>query len=46
MQQTVIEEPRVRGVEGGERGFKTFKIATSFKRGFCRTRKRAITLRL
>jgi hypothetical protein len=36
MQPTVIEEPRVRGVEGGggERAVTTFKIATTFKRGF------------
>ena len=48
MQETAIEEPRVRGVEGGggERALTTFKTATAFKRGFCRTLKRAITFRL
>jgi len=50
MQQTVIEEPRVRGVGGGggERALTTFKIATAFKRGFTPSSslKRGFTLRL
>jgi len=36
MQQTVIEEPRVRGVEGGggERALTTFKPPATFQRAF------------
>ena len=36
MQQTAIEEPRVRGVErgGGERALTTFKPSATFERGF------------
>ena len=36
MQQTVIEEPRVRGVEGGggERALTTFKPSVTFQRAF------------
>jgi len=50
MQQTVIEEPRVRGVVGGggERAVTTFKPSPTFERAFKTgsSFKRAFTLRL